>query len=78
MLHKGKKRCHSLYKSIFIKFSQVLTLFKKIKEDAQDLSACTGSASWEQTEAGTVEIGHVFKMEMKELYTSIPKFYFQS
>lgn len=45
---KEKKRCHSLYKSIFIKFSQVLTLFKKIKEDAQALSACTGSASWEQ------------------------------
>lgn len=56
----------------------MLTLFKKIKEDAQDLSACTGSASWEQIEAGTVEIGQVFKREMKKLYTSIPKFYFKS
>lgn len=56
---KGKK-CHSFYKSIFIKFSQMLTVFfKNIKEDAQILSACTGSACWEQIRAGTVEIGQV-------------------
>lgn len=43
------KKSHSSYKSIFIKFPQMLKQYlKNIKEDAQIFSACTGSAWWEQ------------------------------
>lgn len=39
-----EKLWHSSYKSISLKFSQMLSYLKNIKEDAQIFSACTGSA----------------------------------
>lgn len=37
--------------------TNVKQYLKNTKEDAQIFSACTGSAWWEQIQAGTVEIG---------------------
>lgn len=57
------------------RFHKILTnvkqYLKNIKEDAQIFSACTGSAWWEQTEAGTVETGQEMSPKgVKKLHPS--------
>ena len=55
--------------------TNVKQYLKNTKEDAQIFSACTGSAWWEQIQAGTVEIGQeVSQKGVKKLYLSSHNF----
>lgn len=70
MLH-NKKKPQLIQKHLHKILTNVKQYFKNIKEDAQIFSACTGSAWWEQIQAGTVEIGQeVSQKGVKKLHLS--------
>lgn len=74
MLHNGKNP-QLIQKDFHKTLTNVKQYFKNTKEDAQIFSACTGSAWWEQIQAGTVEIGQeVSRKGVKKLYLSSHNF----